>query len=1319
MIYAEAPKSDSDIHLGETVAVIGGGGAIGSTYVEMLRKITGVTNVVILSRKYGNLNTIIHAAGEATTKSLEKTVPDMLKVLLPKVAGLTNILDYLKNNKLKLENLIMASSLSSIVALQGTDDYAAANIFMDALALNGDPHVNRILSVQWPAWKSAGMAATFGHNELHSMLMRTAISPQIARQAVRETLGFAGVVAHSLISPLEMRELIEKAQLTGERVKVSENSSKKNESLKEKVACIWREVLGVEVQNDTDFFDNGGNSLSALRVVWTLNTMLKIDITVATLFKYPLFQDFVSILPCQTSPVKVDPFDRTLPAELTYSQENMFLLRHLEKGPQYNILFAIYFRKTTKKFSKETLTHSIHSLIARQHSLRTCFCQKTETSTSYQTVLSLTESYQNLSCIDVKPLDHEQIIEEERNYEFNLEKVPLRVRLNQINNDYVVLFNQHHILTDGWSITVLAQELNSIYTMYWRSKKERVQPIPYSVCEYAQWQRKNLDFSKELEELKSQLLGREATALPQKSVGEKSRDFKKLVQILPDPLAHCLSKMAKTYHTTEFVIALSAFVFTLRKLKANSQDDSIVLKANSQDDSIVVGCPVLGRSEKVKDLIGYFLNNIVVSLDVRLDDSLENVILSVKKATADTRRFEHVPFHKLVAKLNPKRQLNEHPVFQIFFNYRHELDFPRVEIPNAKVKINQLSMNKIFNLSISFDETSNGTRIMMEYNSSKYYVETIRLLMKNMLRNFIMRDNLQDIQTQNRVDYPICVSSGDDVVALEMDTGDAPEVILAMHQIGVGYAPIDPTWPKLRKAQILERTPVILNVSKDTLTHISQKSSKRKRFKFNRISADDIAYIIHTSGSTGPPKGVVLSHKNLSSFLRGATRQTLMRPGYRISNSVNIVFDVSVMNIFASCVNACELCIHDNVRYAPFEVKELQCDFAFFTSATFNALTIEDLQRMTSLEKLFVGGESVNDRILSKALELGIDVTQIYGPTEDTVWSLTNRCKLLKNEGSLIGTPMLNETCSTKANVYEGELVLEGSKIARGYINDPENKQFYIENGKRCYSTGDIVKYERYGFTFKGRIDDQIKIRGHRIEAKEVERAILVSSPEVSEAYKLIDVKEVNENDSFFSLGGHSLLLFDLKKRIFDKFKVTIDVHELFANVTIADLAKLITTKRQMRNFDVDTSIIIKLRETSQGKLNAYFIHAIGGSIFPYHAFLHLLPKEINIYAIEYKLHFTATSLKELAAFYAKAVSAHTKNIPAFLMGHSLGGLLSREMVEEMKLWGKEVPFVVMFDTWYIQPETLNIEKVMAFAELRPDSVNVSVDYRKWYGSLL
>ncbi|PIO54992.1 AMP-binding enzyme, partial [Teladorsagia circumcincta] len=542
-----------------------------------------------------------------------------------------------------------------------------------------------------------------------------------------------------------------------------------------------------------------------------------------------------------------------------------------------------------------------------------------------------------------------------------------------------------------------------------------------------------------------------------------------------------MKTLAKRNQTTDFVVVLSAFIINLRRFKSKTHDNSIV-----------IGYPVSGRNDEVKDLIGYFLNNTVLAVDIPLEDGLQDVILKVKTATTALRKFERIPFHELVAALGRHHTGGNH-LFDIFFNYRHQLDFPTTGFPNVDVEIVQASMNNIFNLSITFDELPEGTRVMMEYNSSKYRTDLMQDLVKDMLGNFHNRDKIVSQPCLSRTDYPptaiaqcldgcyskesriatrrrnsfisyqeldqqICTiarfiadswikSTGscvrsDDVITVDLASNDAVVVILAILKVGAAYAPMDKTWPESRKAQIIANLECSMSISDPLLSNISTKKQRKRRFLLNRTSTSDLIYVIHTSGSLGTPKGVAVNHRNVSAFLRGATPQAFLRPSRLVSHSVNIAFDVSVFNIFGSLVNGCELCMHDDLRRLPDEVDELHCDIVFLTSAMLDALTDSELNRIRDLGKLFVGGDTVHDRNLTKVLKFGLDVTQIYGPTEATVWSLANRCKSLPEEGSLIGLPMLNEGCWIAQGQKEGELILTGAKVARGYLNAVDNDRF-------------------------------------------------------------------------------------------------------------------------------------------------------------------------------------------------------------------------------------------------------------------------------------
>ncbi|PIO56206.1 KR domain protein, partial [Teladorsagia circumcincta] len=168
-----------------------------------------------IRRRYGTITSIIHAAGVPTAPSLTKTTKEMLRVLNPKVTGVLNILDYLSRNNLSLDNLVMASSLSSIITLQGTEDYSASNLFMDALAMKGHKNVKRMLAIQWPSWKDAGMASTYKNEALKSIISKASISTRIGKRIIRETLGMSGVVAYSPVPPPQMARMVEEIQLKG------------------------------------------------------------------------------------------------------------------------------------------------------------------------------------------------------------------------------------------------------------------------------------------------------------------------------------------------------------------------------------------------------------------------------------------------------------------------------------------------------------------------------------------------------------------------------------------------------------------------------------------------------------------------------------------------------------------------------------------------------------------------------------------------------------------------------------------------------------------------------------------------------------------------------------------------------------------------------------------------------------------------------------------------------------------------------------------------------------------------------------------------
>jgi amino acid adenylation domain-containing protein len=281
------------------------------------------------------------------------------------------------------------------------------------------------------------------------------------------------------------------------------------------------------------------------------------------------------------------------------------------------------------------------------------------------------------------------------------------------------------------------------------------------------------------------------------------------------------------------------------------------------------------------------------------------------------------------------------------------------------------------------------------------------------------------------------------------------------------------------------------------------------------LKASDTAYVIYTSGSTGTPKGVIIKHRSLANFLfsfRNIFERNLDSTD-RCLSLTSISFDVSVAELFIPlCFNA-TLVLYTGDTYHLDKLTETIIE----KSITLSYLPPSILQEVAAilgkkkgkvlLNKLWVGVEPIKASILKAFFKLNQEMKIIngYGPTETTICSTFYKfdSSIPDDENIPIGKPLKN----TKVYVVDrhlnpvpfgavGELMISGDGIAKGYINNSEitNKKFIenpFESNGLLYKTGDMVKYnENQDLIFLGRIDEQIKLRGYRIELKEIESVI-------------------------------------------------------------------------------------------------------------------------------------------------------------------------------------------------------------------------------------
>ncbi|WP_313077157.1 non-ribosomal peptide synthetase, partial [Lacrimispora sp.] len=342
--------------------------------------------------------------------------------------------------------------------------------------------------------------------------------------------------------------------------------------------------------------------------------------------------------------------------------------------------------------------------------------------------------------------------------------------------------------------------------------------------------------------------------------------------------------------------------------------------------------------------------------------------------------------------------------------------------------------------------------------------------------------------------------------------------IYAILKAGGAYVPLDPEYPSERIEFILKdcRPKVVLcGTGKFTIPEDCRQLELADEGSYNASienlehvnTASDLIYVIYTSGTTGRPKGTMVEHRNVVNLLTHVITDRKINKDSVILQKTSYVFDVSVWELFAPLICGARIVIlKSGDEKDPDKIAEVietnQVTELSFVPSMFKAFVAEikdNDPRLKTLEGIQLAGEALSGELVSSYKGPG-KLVNYYGPTEDTVYATGYVCNG-KEEIIPIGKPIGN----TKAYIFQGnelcgigvpgELCLAGEGIARGYLNRPElSAERFVKNpfgeGK-MYRTGDLVCWSLDGnIEYLGRTDEQIKIRGFRVELGEIESRI-------------------------------------------------------------------------------------------------------------------------------------------------------------------------------------------------------------------------------------
>lgn len=377
------------------------------------------------------------------------------------------------------------------------------------------------------------------------------------------------------------------------------------------------------------------------------------------------------------------------------------------------------------------------------------------------------------------------------------------------------------------------------------------------------------------------------------------------------------------------------------------------------------------------------------------------------------------------------------------------------------------------------------------------------------------------IQTETLVG--LCVERG-----LEMIIG-----ILGILKAGGAYVPLEPTSPRERLVLMLQDSHPKLLLTQQKIvvslpqTHlylcldtqweqIAQESTENPPA---HTQPQNLAYVIYTSGSTGLPKGVMIPHQALCNHLWWTCSHFPLTRIDKVLQHTPFSFDASICELFTPLLTGAQLVIappqiHQEAHALLSIIKTYGITtLQMVPSLLHTLIEEEEVEQLTSLKRIFCGGETLSETLLRKYFtQLDAELINMYGPTEACIDTTFWRCpRHAAQSPPPIGHPIANVQLYILDDALQlvpvgvpGELHISGVGLARGYLNRPElTAEKFIPHpfqpGSKMYKTGDLVRYLPKGqIEYLGRLDNQIKIRGYRIELGEIEAA-LMCHPHVKE----------------------------------------------------------------------------------------------------------------------------------------------------------------------------------------------------------------------------
>ncbi|SMF76944.1 amino acid adenylation domain-containing protein [Paenibacillus uliginis N3/975] len=958
-----------------------------------------------------------------------------------------------------------------------------------------------------------------------------------------------------------------------------------NSQTEHTLSQLWSEILDLETSEiglDSNFFQLGGHSLKAIKLVGAIQKHLDVQLNLHTIFASP----FLSSMADTIDRLKSKTDDKLTTQSLEQytnlftasdGQQRMWVLDKISPGT-YHISASFEIKG---EIDYSLLNKAMNQIIDRYESLRTTFeivddrlCQR---------IHPAGQRYFEAERIEIPIQWDVQLINERLQFiqsrPFNLEQEVLFrfTVLERTEQENILSVTFHHIICDEQSVGIIMHDFATLYKGSIIGESIILPEVTYHAKDFAYWQQKQSSEDK---------LGREYWG----------KQFQQNIPLTRFPADFTtsgadisVSRKINAYIEKELLDKIeracaangvSLFVYMAAALK-------VLLYKNTAEKDVIIGTPISERDSGLwGDSVGLFQNTIPLITEIKDDLSFNDTLELVKSNFIEALAHKHYPFNRMVEDLNVDTLARKTPLFTVMIVlHDDELKTESIRLTDdlSLGERNQEQGLASYDLVFYIKPQSDQIRIELEYDTSLYLPSRMQRTLEHFitliadsaangvnkvsdLKMLSQQEEYTLVHEYNNtassydsnvpvfhyidnyaVKYPehTCVVCEDNTLTYKnvvektnalanylnternMNVGDhigvfmrrsylSPIAMIGVLKSGACYVPLDPSYPQERIHYMIEDSKIQLLITDDetdlngipdSIKVIRISDSFLDGYEKERAGLEthssDRAVVLYTSGSTGLPKGVMLSHKNLAAFIHWALNEFSHSP-YEVGYSVtSYCFDLSLYEVLLP------LCSGKKVR-----ILQSSVDIAKYLNEDRGVLlntvpsVVEGLLKndvnLDSITVLNMAGEPIPLSVKEGLNYKKIEVRNLYGPTEDTIYS---SCYHIHNESNLIpiGRPILNtqiylldEYLTPVPNGVAGEICISGDGIALGYWNKPEitdqrfvRNPFAEDHNLILYRTGDLGKRMEDGnIQFIGRKDNQIKINGYRIELEEIETVI-------------------------------------------------------------------------------------------------------------------------------------------------------------------------------------------------------------------------------------